>query len=495
MHILRTIRVRTQHGFAGDMSVNQLQTDSRRVQVGDMFFAIRGTTADGHAYISKAIAKGATAIVCEILPAEIASSIAYVQVANTAEALALAACQYYNHPSSQLKLVGITGTNGKTTTATLLFNLFRQLGYNAGLISTIRYCINNDSTDASHTTPDALTLNKLLADMVAKGCDYCFMEVSSHALVQNRVTGLQFTGGIFSNITHDHLDYHGTFDNYIRAKKAFFDQLPASAFALVNIDDKRGKIMVQNTKARVVTYALKNFADIKGRILENNIDGLVMQIDDTEVHARLIGEFNAYNLLAIYGAATLLYPHRKEVLEVLSNLTSAEGRFDYVRLAGVPLVGIVDYAHTPDALQNVLDTINNTKQSHQHLITLVGCGGDRDRAKRPIMAKTAADLSDKVILTSDNPRTEDPDAILADMQTGIVAEQRYKVLTIANRREAIKTATMLAQPGDIILLAGKGHEKYQEIMGVKHHFDDKEELLLAFEQLKGQAAPKNKLQK
>ncbi|HRI27346.1 MAG TPA: UDP-N-acetylmuramoyl-L-alanyl-D-glutamate--2,6-diaminopimelate ligase [Chitinophagales bacterium] len=459
-----------------NLPITALCLDSRQAAPGSLFAALSGTQANGHSFISNAITNGATAVLCEILPETLQLGVTYIRVNNSAQAIGIIAANFYGNPSEKLKLVGVTGTNGKTTTTTLLFNLFRKLGYHTGLISTIQYQINDQITTSSHTTPNAITLNRLLADMVHANCSHCFMEVSSHAMVQHRVSGIHFSGGIFTNITHDHLDFHGTFDNYLRAKKSFFDMLPATAFALTNADDKNGKVMLQNTRATKYDYALKMPAHFKAKILENTFTGLALYIDTQEVYTRLIGEFNAYNLLAVYSAACLLGEDKIAVLTHLSALTAAEGRFDYVNNPDNTITGIVDYAHTPDALLKVLQTINQLRTKNEQLITIVGCGGNRDRTKRPLMAKVACELSDKVILTSDNPRNEDPDAIIADMKTGIEAQYAAKTITITNRREAIKTACLLAKKGDIILLAGKGHEKYQEINGTRHHFDDKEEL-------------------
>ncbi|RPE09877.1 UDP-N-acetylmuramoyl-L-alanyl-D-glutamate--2,6-diaminopimelate ligase [Chitinophaga lutea] len=464
-----------------DIAVQALFIDSRQVKAGGVFIAIRGAAADGHAYISKAVAQGAAAVVCETLPETTAPNVCYVQVANSAQASGIIAGNFYDNPSHQLKLVGVTGTNGKTTIATILFRLFTQLGYHCGLLSTVQNQIGDRIVPATHTTPDPISLNALLADMVAEGCLYAFMEVSSHAVHQQRIAGLKFAGGVFSNITHDHLDYHKTFDEYIRVKKSFFDNLPASAFALTNLDDKRGNVMLQNTKARKATYSLRSMADFKGKILENSLTGLVMTIGVKEVHFRLIGEFNAYNLLAVYGAAVLLGEDKDRVLAALSNIQGAEGRFDYIISKNQRVIGIVDYAHTPDALLNVLATIKNLRQGHEQIITVVGCGGDRDTAKRPVMGEVAAEHSDRVIFTSDNPRSEDPAEIIRQMEAGVAAPQRKKTISIADRREAIKTACSLAQQEDIILVAGKGHEKYQEISGVKHPFDDKQVLNETFE--------------
>ena len=450
-----------------------LAFDSRQVIEGSVFFAVKGTLSDGHAYIGQAIEAGATVIICEQLPEETNDAVAYIQVEDSSVALGEMAANFYDHPSFKLQLVGITGTNGKTTIATLLFKLFRALGYSVGLISTVENLINDEISPSTHTTPNPIALNILLQKMVDGGCTYCFMEVSSHAVVQHRIEGLKFVGGVFSNITHDHLDFHKTFDNYIKAKKGFFDALPKSAFALTNGDDKNGMVMLQNTKASKKTYALKQMADFKARIIENRFSGLNLEIDHLEVFFKLVGSFNAYNLLAVYGVAMLLDQDKLNVLTILSNLTGAEGRFDYVSNSK-DIIGIVDYAHTPDAVQNVLSTIQNIRKGTEQVITVIGCGGDRDKTKRPVMAQVACDWSDKVILTSDNPRTEDPQAILSEMEVGVSPVNKRKTLTIVDRREAIKTACHLARPGDIILVAGKGHEKYQEINGVRHHFDDKE---------------------
>jgi UDP-N-acetylmuramoyl-L-alanyl-D-glutamate--2,6-diaminopimelate ligase len=453
--------------------VTALVFDSRQIIKDAVFFAIKGTLSDGHSYIEKTIEAGASVIICEEMPAELNPSVTYIQVLDSSLALGRMAANFYDHPSSKLKLVGITGTNGKTTIATLLFKLFRSLGYNVGLISTVENQINEEVIPATHTTPNPIALNILLQKMVDARCVFCFMEVSSHAVVQHRIEGLDFVGGVFSNITHDHLDFHKTFDNYIKAKKAFFDGLPKSSFALTNMDDKNGLVMVQNTKAAKKTYALKQMADFNARIIENKFSGLNLEVDQIDVFFKLVGSFNAYNLLAAYGTAILLDQDKLEVLTQLSNLTGAEGRFDYVSNTK-NIIGIVDYAHTPDAVQNVLSTIQNIRKGTEQVITIIGCGGDRDKTKRPVMAQVACDWSDKVILTSDNPRTEDPQAILVEMEVGVSPVNKRKTLTIVDRKEAIKTACHLARPGDIILLAGKGHEKYQEINGVRHHFDDKE---------------------
>ncbi len=460
--------------------IHGLCIDSRQAQPGFLFAAIVGWQQDGHQFIDAAIAKGAIAILCSSLPDTLQPGVTYLQVDNSAEALALLACDFYGHPSHRVKLVGVTGTNGKTTIATLLYQLFSGLGYTCGLISTVKNMIGAEVLPSAFTTPDAISLNALIKQMADAGCTHVFMECSSHAIHQHRITGLQFDGALFSNITHDHLDYHKTFDEYIRVKKTFFDHLPASAFAISNADDKRGTIMLQNTRAQRKLYALRTEADFKGKIIENNLTGLIMDVNGMEVHFRMIGEFNAYNLLAVYGAAVSLGEPAQEVLAVLSNLTGAEGRFDYSVSAREQVIGIVDYAHTPDALLNVLATIKKLQKGNEQVITVVGCGGDRDKTKRPLMAAVACEYSTRAILTSDNPRTEDPQAILNDMQEGMKSEHKRKCLVIADRREAIKTAVMMSAPGDIILVAGKGHEKYQDINGVKHHFDDKEELQTQF---------------
>ena len=455
------------------MSVGDLQIDSRAVQTGDTFIAIRGTHADGHKFIPSVIDKGARLIICETLPEEINQTVTYVEVKNTSIALGQIASNYFGRPSHMMKVVGVTGTNGKTSTVTLLYRLFRSLGYKAGMLSTVENQINGEVIPSTHTTPDAINLNRLMAQMVSSGCEYCFMEVSSHAIDQSRIEGLTFTGAVFTNITHDHLDYHKTFDNYLKVKKQFFDHLIKGAFALTNIDDRNGNIMLQNTKAEKHSYALKSPADFKAKIISDTVEGLQLDIDGTEMHTRLIGEFNAYNLLAVYSTAILLGIEKQECLTALSALTPPDGRFDQIVSPAENIVGIVDYAHTPDALKNVLHTINAIRNGNETLISIVGCGGDRDAAKRPVMAQVAAHLSDKCILTSDNPRSEDPNEILKQMNEGVDVTERRKVLSITDRKEAIKTACMMANRGDIILLAGKGHEKYQEIKGVKYDFDDK----------------------
>lgn len=480
--VLYKVAIRSVSGST-EVEVTDVQIDSRKVKQGTAFVAVKGVAADGHAFIDKAEEAGATAIVCEQLPASQKEGVVYLQVQNSAVAAAWMAHNLYGQPSEKLKLVGVTGTNGKTTIATLLYKLFTSLGYTCGLISTVENRIGNDIVPATHTTPDAISLNQLLAQMLQSGCSHVFMEVSSHALHQHRVTGLQFAGGIFSNITHDHLDYHKTFDEYIRVKKSFFDCLPSSAFAISNADDKRGVVMLQNTAAHKYLYSLRTLAEFKGKIIENSLSGLAMIINDQEVHFRLIGEFNAYNLLAVYAAATCLGEEKSEVLRQLSVLTGAEGRFDYIVSPKERVIAIVDYAHTPDALLNVLATINKLKKGYEQVIAVVGCGGDRDKTKRPVMAAAAVEHSDKAIFTSDNPRSEDPAQIIRDMEEGLPAAARRKYIAITDRQEAIRTAISLAKPEDIVLIAGKGHEKYQEIKGVKHHFDDKETVQQIFKQL------------
>lgn len=480
--ILYKVRIRQVQGNT-HIEVNDLQTDSRKVGKGSVFIAVRGVSTDGHQFIDKAVQQGAVAVVAETLPVSPDPGITWVQVEDSASAAGYMAHNFFGQPSEKIKLVGVTGTNGKTTIATLLFKLFSALGYRCGLLSTVENHIGNKVLPATHTTPDAISLNALLKQMVDEGCSHVFMETSSHALHQHRVAGLKYAGAIFSNITHDHLDYHKTFDEYIRVKKSFFDNLPSEAFAISNADDKRGQVMLQNTNAQKYLYSLRTIAGFKGKILENNLSGLVMNIDDYEVHFRLIGEFNAYNLLAVYAAAVLLGEDKQEVLQTLSGLTGAEGRFDYIVSPKENVIGIVDYAHTPDALLNVLATINKLRKGHEQVITVVGCGGDRDKTKRPIMAEVACEHSDKVIFTSDNPRSEDPLEILKDMETGLNTAAKRKYISIADRKEAIKTAVTLAKPEDIILIAGKGHEKYQEIKGVKYPFDDKEVVKDMFENL------------
>ncbi len=454
-----------------NLAISSVVFDSRKVKKDSLFIATRGTASDGHHYIEVAIENGAVAVVCEDLPEILKDNVTYVKVLDSSASLGYIACNFFDNPSEKLKLVGITGTNGKTTTVTLLFNLFRGLGYNVGLLSTVENKINSTIIPSTHTTPDALALNELLSKMVEAGCQYAFMEVSSHAIVQHRITGIKFIGAAFSNITHDHLDYHKTFEEYIRAKKLFFDNLQDDAFALTNKDDRNGLVMLQNTKAKKYTYGLKSIADFKCRVVENHLNGLLLNIDNQEVWVKLIGSFNAYNVLVVYAISQLLKQDRVQVLTTLSNLNSVEGRFQYIKSKN-GIVAIIDYAHTPDALKNVLETIKDIRTGNEQVITLVGCGGDRDAAKRPIMAQITCEYSNKVILTSDNPRSENPEEILNQMEAGINPVDAKKTLRISDRKEAIKTAVAFAKEGDIILIAGKGHEKYQEISGVKHPFDD-----------------------
>ena len=464
-----------------EVEVSALALDSRKVEAGTMFFAVVGTATDGHAYIEKALEAGAVAIVCQQLPSELCDAVCYVVVEDSSAVVGQMASNFYDRPSEQLKLVGITGTNGKTTTVTLLYDMFRALGYRVGLLSTVENRIDGRVVPTTHTTPDPITLNALLAEMVEAGCDYCFMEVSSHSIVQRRIGGLHFAGALFSNITHDHLDYHKTFAEYIRAKKLFFDELPREAFALVNIDDRNGEVMVQNTRAKISRLSLRSMADFVGKVIEMHLDGMLLRIDGRELWVRFLGRFNAYNLLTVYGAAVLLGADKEEVLRVLSMLSSVNGRFEALRSED-GVTAIVDYAHTPDALQNVIDTINDIRGGASKLFIVVGCGGNRDKTKRPEMAQIAVRGGDTAILTSDNPRGERPDAILDDMVAGLEPTDRY--LRIADRREAIRTAVMMAEAGDVILIAGKGHETYQEIEGVKHHFDDREQVREFFDTLR-----------
>jgi len=480
--LLTDVTVLAQHGPT-DVPITGLTLDSREAGPGVAFCALRGAATDGHRFIETAVAQGLAAVVCEELPAVLNPVTSYVVVDNSAAALAHVAAAFYGHPSRQLQLIGITGTNGKTSCATLLHKLLRELGYHAGLLSTVQNQIDEEVIPATHTTPDAIRLNALLARMVAAGCTHACMEVSSHAVAQHRVTGLRFAGGVFTNLTHDHLDYHGTFANYLTAKKAFFDALPKTAFALTNADDKRGPVMLQNTAARRETYSLRGAATFRAKLVANEVHGLHLEIDGREILFRLIGVFNAYNLLAVYGAAVLLGEDPTESLTILSGLTTAPGRFEPVVSATQRITGIIDYAHTPDALENVLQTLHEIRQPSQQIITVVGCGGNRDAAKRPIMANLAARLSNKVILTADNPRFEDPNDILAQMQAGVTAPDSAKVRTVPDRREAIRTAVQLAGANDIVLVAGKGHETYQEIRGVKAPFDDKLILTEIFQQL------------
>jgi UDP-N-acetylmuramoyl-L-alanyl-D-glutamate--2,6-diaminopimelate ligase len=459
------------HGSTS-IGVADIAFDSRKVREGTLFVAVRGTQADGHAYIPQVVQAGAAAVVCEDLPAQLLDSVTYVKVSDTMTALGIIASNFHDNPSEKLRLVGVTGTNGKTTTVTLLFQLFRHLGFGAGLVSTVRNQVNDQVIPSTHTTPDPIQLNELLSAMVEEDCEYAFMEVSSHAVVQQRIAGLTFAGGVFTNITHDHLDYHKTFEAYLKAKKGFFDGLVQEAFAITNADDRNGEVMLQNTKAVRKTYGVRSMADFKCRVIENQFSGLLMNIDGQEVLCRLVGSFNAYNLTAAYATAVMLGQDKMTVLTALSALHPVEGRFDYIT-SPKKVVGVIDYAHTPDALKNVLSTIHDVNAGAGRIITVVGCGGDRDTAKRPVMARIACESSEKVILTSDNPRSEEPSAIIRQMEQGIDPQFAGKTISIVDRKEAIKTAVALAHPGDIILLAGKGHEKYQEVKGVRHPFDDK----------------------
>jgi UDP-N-acetylmuramoyl-L-alanyl-D-glutamate--2,6-diaminopimelate ligase len=466
-----------------DVAISGIAFDSRKVEKGFLFIATKGTQTDGHDYIEQALKSGAVAIVCERMPAGISDNVTYIKVAESSYALGWIAANYFDNPSEKLKIIGITGTNGKTTTATLLHRLFVELGYEAGLFSTVCIKINERIFPATHTTPDAIQVQSALKQMADAGCKYCFMEVSSHAVVQHRISGIEFAGGVFTNITHDHLDFHKTFDEYLAAKKTFFDLLGSNAFALSNNDDKNGKVMLQNTNAVKYTYALKSLADFKARIVENLFTGLQLNIDGVDVWFKLVGTFNAYNLLGIYATACLLGQEKHAVLTVLSRLHAVEGRFETLASSN-NITAIIDYAHTPDALENVLKTIVSVMEEDKNIITVVGCGGDRDRSKRPVMAGIACNFSNKVVITSDNPRSEVPEKIIEEMMTGVDIVSRRKVLTITDRKEAIRTACHLASPGDIILVAGKGHEKYQEIKGVKYPFDDMQVVKEIFEQLK-----------
>jgi UDP-N-acetylmuramoyl-L-alanyl-D-glutamate--2,6-diaminopimelate ligase len=453
------------------IAINKIEFDSRQIKVNDVFVAISGTLTDGHKYIEKVIADGATAIVCEALPEILDDGITYIEVANSNQALAYMAANFYEHPSENLKLIGVTGTNGKTTVTSLLYQLFKKAGYKVGLLSTVKIMVDTTTYTATHTTPDSLTINKYLKLMNEEGVEFCFMEVSSHGIHQRRTAGLKFIGGIFTNLSHDHLDYHNTFAEYRDVKKAFFDQLPKEAFVLSNMDDKNGLVMLQNTQAKKYAYALKNYADYRGQILENEFSGLLLKINDSELWTRLIGRFNAYNILAIYGTAELLGLDKVEILKLISELENVSGRFQYV-ISGEKITAIVDYAHTPDALKNVLETINSIRTKNEKLITVVGCGGDRDKTKRPKMAHIASALSTKVIFTSDNPRSEVPETIIEDMEKGVEPQNFKKTLSITDRKQAIKTACQMAAANDIILIAGKGHETYQEIKGERFDFDD-----------------------
>jgi UDP-N-acetylmuramoyl-L-alanyl-D-glutamate--2,6-diaminopimelate ligase len=476
--ILYKVSVETVIGDTA-IKVNSIHFDSRLIAEGDVFIALKGVNVDGHDFIGKAIDKGAKVIVCQKLPEKKSSEVVYIEVADSSEAMAIISANYYDNPSRKLKLIGVTGTNGKTTVTTLLYDLFKSLGKGVGLLSTVKIMINSQEFKATHTTPDSFTINSYLAQMVEEGVEYCFMEVSSHGIHQNRTLGLTFEGGVFTNLTHDHLDYHETFAEYRDVKKQFFDQLRKDSFALVNIDDKNGDFMVQNTKAKKYTYALKTLGDFKSKILEKSFSGSLLTVNGTEVWTKLIGDFNAYNLLAIYGVAELLGIEKLDILTGISQLNSVSGRFQYV-ISEDGVTGIVDYAHTPDALKNVLETINNIRSGNENVITVVGCGGDRDKSKRPTMARIASQLSDQVVFTSDNPRSEDPQLIIEEMEKGVAPENFRKTLSILDRKQAIKTACRLASPGDIILIAGKGHENYQEIKGERRHFDDLEEVKMCF---------------
>lgn len=454
-----------------DVAIEKMEFDSRKISENDVFIAICGTISDGHDFIETAINNGAIAIICDTFPEIIVTGITYIKVKDTNKAMAFMAANYFENPSQKLKLVGITGTNGKTTVASLLYQLFQKAGHKVGLLSTVKILVDTKEYKATHTTPDSITINQYLKEMVEEGVEYCFMEVSSHGIHQKRTEGLQFAGGVFTNLSHDHLDYHPTFSEYRDVKKVFFDNLPKTAFALSNSDDKNGSVMLQNTAARKLTYALKTYSDYKAQILENQLSGLLLKINDNEVWVRLIGTFNAYNLLAIYGTAVELGIESLEVLRLLSELESVSGRFQFIVSKG-NITAIIDYAHTPDALENVLKTINDIRTNNEQLITVVGCGGDRDKTKRPIMADIASTLSDKIIITSDNPRTETPETIIAEMEQGVAPQNFKKTVSISDRKQAIKAACQLAQANDIILIAGKGHETYQEINGVRHDFDD-----------------------
>lgn len=458
-----------------EVEITEVNIDSRQVRDGHLFMAMRGTQTDGHAYIASAIEKGAAAVLCENLPGQLNDGVTYIQVKESEEAIGKLATTFYGNPTQKMKLVGVTGTNGKTTIATLLYNTFRHLGYKVGLVSTVCNYIDDEAVPTEHTTPDAITLNRLLGRMADSGCKYAFMEVSSHAIDQKRISGLKFAGGIFTNLTRDHLDYHKTVDNYLRAKKKFFDDMPKDAFCLTNLDDKNGMVMTQNTHAKVYTYSLRSLSDFKGKLLESHFEGMMLEFNNRELSVQFIGKFNASNLLAVYGAAVLLGRQDEEVLVALSTLKPVSGRFETVR-SPEGYTAIVDYAHTPDALVNVLTAIHGVAEGKGQIITVCGAGGNRDKGKRPLMAKEAAKWSDRVIITSDNPRFEDPQDIINDMLAGLDRDDMRKTISMVDRREAIKTACMLARPGDVILVAGKGHENYQDVKGVKHHFDDKEVL-------------------
>ena len=458
-----------------EVEIKEVNIDSRQVREGDLFMAMRGTQTDGHAYIASAIEKGAVAVLCEDLPEQLNNGVTYIQVKESEDAVGKLATAFYGDPTSKMKLVGVTGTNGKTTIATLLYNTFRYFGYKVGLVSTVCNYIDDEAVPTEHTTPDPITLNRLLGKMADCGCKYAFMEVSSHSIDQKRISGLKFAGGIFTNLTRDHLDYHKSVDNYLRAKKKFFDDMPKNAFCLTNLDDKNGMVMTQNTRAKVYTYSLRSLSDFKGKLLESHFEGMILDFNNRELSVQFIGKFNASNLLAVFGAAVLLGKQEEEVLVALSTLKPVSGRFETVR-SPEGYTAIVDYAHTPDALVNVLNAIHGVVEGKGQIITVCGAGGNRDKGKRPLMAKEAAKLSDRVIITSDNPRFEEPQDIINDMLAGLDKDDMRKTISIVDRREAIKTACMLAQPGDVILVAGKGHENYQDVKGVKHHFDDKEVL-------------------
>ena len=468
--ILYKVRIEAVQGST-DIAINKIEFDSRKIELNDVFVAIRGTLSDGHDFIEKAINLGAVAVICETFPQKIINGVTYVKVENSNEALAHLANNFFQNPSSKLRLVGVTGTNGKTTIASLLYQMFKKAGYKVGLLSTVKIMLDETEFKATHTTPDSLTINYYINEMIEVGCEFCFMEVSSHGIHQMRTEGLQFEGGIFTNLSHDHLDYHKTFAEYRDVKKSYFDNLPKNAFAISNVDDKNGAVMLQNTRAKKITYALKSYADYKAQILENQFTGLLLKINGNEVWTKLIGSFNAYNLLAIFATAVELGIDKNEALRLLSELESVSGRFQYFISAG-KITAIVDYAHTPDALENVLNTINDIRTKNEELITVVGCGGDRDKTKRPVMAKIASEISTKVIFTSDNPRTENPETIIEEMEKGVEAQNFKKTISILDRKQAIKTACQLANANDIILIAGKGHETYQEINGVRHDFDD-----------------------
>ena len=475
--LIDRIHVLEVHGTT-DKEITGVNIDSRRIDRGHLFIAVSGTQTDGHYYIPSAIEKGAVAVICEVMPKEQDPEVTYLRVENSEQVVGIVATTYYGDPTSKLKLVGVTGTNGKTTIATVLYNMFRFMNHKAGLLSTVANYIDGEMIPAHHTTPDPITLNQLLARMADAGCEYVFMEVSSHSIVQNRIGGLHFAGGLFTNLTRDHLDYHKTFENYLKAKKLFFDNLTEDAFAIVNLDDRNGQVMVQNTKAEVKTYSMQQMADYKAAVIESHFEGMYLEINGREVGVQFVGRFNVSNLLAVYGAAVMLGMKEDDVLVALSAMESVSGRFEALRSPS-GYTAIVDYAHTPDALENVLKAIHGVLGGKGHVITVCGAGGNRDKGKRPLMAQEAVRQSDKVIITSDNPRFEEPQDIINDMLAGLDAEQKKSVISIVDRHEAIKTACMLAQPGDAILIAGKGHEDYQEICGVKHHFDDKEEVMKA----------------